>query len=167
MGLPQPVGYLFWYTTSVILGILTLINIVSITIRHLARRAKSQPGSNPQLTSTDLDSTCSSPTTSSHTDSNASKDVESVRIVRRLGAGQRFGRAVTLGMDKYVGLSAVPLPRIRWWVKRPTNSVATTEVVWTIVYTLGCLILSFYGSKSPPILPPPPHPLREYITHTV
>lgn len=149
MGLPQPVGYLFWYTTSVILGILTLINIVSITIRHLARRAQSQPGSKSQLTSTDLDSTCSSPTTSSHSEAvgSAIKDVESVRIVRRIGAGERFGRAVTLGMDKYVGLSAIPLPRIRWWVKRPTNSVATTEVIWTIIYSLGCLILSFYGSE--------------------
>ena len=144
MGMSQPVGYLFWYTTSVILGILTLLNIITIALRHLARRARSQ--SNSQLTTPELDSACSSPTTSSSSD--VSKDVERVSVVRKLGAGERLGRAVMLGMDKYIGLSAVPLPKLRWWVKRaPKSSVATTEVIWTVLYTLGCLILSFYGSE--------------------
>jgi hypothetical protein len=54
-----------------------------------------------------------------------------------------------MGADKFIGLSTVPLPHLRFWVKRrPARSIATTELLWTLVYTLGCLILSFYGSKS-------------------
>lgn len=143
MGMPQPVGYLYWYTTSVILALLTLLNVVSIVIQYTTRRARS---AGIKTTTPELDSACSSPTTSSA--SSLSKDVEDAGIVRKLGTGERFGRAFTSAADKYVGLSAMPLPKLRWWIKRASpSSVATTEVVWTVVYTLGCLILSFYGSE--------------------
>jgi hypothetical protein len=141
MGLPQPEGYLFWYTTSAILGILTLINIVSITIRFIARRSYSAL---PRL-----ESTPSSPDHSSRSGSLSEKDPENVRTTRKLSKAQRFSRAFTLCSDKFIGLSTIPLPRYRWWNKRkPGNSIATTEFIWTIVYTLGCLVLTFTGSKS-------------------
>jgi hypothetical protein len=67
-----------------------------------------------------------------------------------LSTTQRFSRAFAMGADKFIGLSTVPLPRLRWWVKRKQgNSIATVELAWTLIYTLGCLVLSFYGSKSP------------------
>lgn len=150
MGMQQPVGYLYWYTTSVILGILTLLNLVSIGLRCLARRSRSQ-ASATATTTKELDSACSSPTTSSSTSSDNGKDVEELRVHRRLGTVERFARAATLALDKYLGLTAIPLPRWRFWMKRaraPAGSVATTEVIWTVVYTFGCLFLSFYGSKS-------------------
>ena len=141
MGLPQPEGYLFWYTTSAILGILTLINIISITIRYIARRSYS---SLPLI-----ESTPSSPDHSSRSGSLSEKDPENVRTTRKLSKAQRFSRAFTLCSDKFIGLSTIPIPRYRWWIKRkPGNSVATVEFIWTLVYTLGCLILSFTGSKS-------------------
>lgn len=161
MGMSQPVGYLYWYTTSVILGILTGLNIISIALRYLARRARidasaTAPASAPAPSTTkELDTPCSSPTTStSASSSDYGKDVEDQQTQqRRLGRVDRFSRAASLALDKYVGLTAIPLPRLRlrFWVKRgrtPGSSVATTEFIWTVVYTLGCLILSFYGSTS-------------------
>ena len=140
MGLPQPEGYLFWYTTSAILGLLTLINIISITIRYIARRS----GSTLPL----LESAPSSPDHSSRSGSLSEKDPENIRITRQLSKAQRFSRAFTLCADKFIGLSTIPLPRLRWWIKRkPGKSIATTEFIWTFVYTLGCLVLTFTGSE--------------------
>lgn len=141
MGLPQPEGYLFWYTTSAILGLLTLINIISIAIRYIARRSFS--------TLPLLESAPSTPDHSSRSGSLSEKDPENIRTTRQLSKCQRFGRAFTLCSDKFIGLSTIPLPRLRWWIKRkPGNSIATVEVLWTLVYTVGCLVLSFTGSKS-------------------
>lgn len=141
MGLPQPEGYLFWYTTSAILGLLTIINIISISIRYIARRSFS---SLPQI-----ESAPSTPDHSSRSGSLSEKDPENVRTTRQLSKAQRFSRAFTLCSDKFIGLSTIPLPRLRWWIKRkPGNSIATVEFLWTFVYTLGCLVLSFTGSKS-------------------
>lgn len=143
MGLPQPEGFLFWYTTSAILGLLTLINVAGITIRWLTRR------SGAKRTMPQLPSTPSSPATSSRSASLTSKEAEEARGIRKLGPMQRFGRAFTMGADQYIGLSTIPVPRLRWWIKRKQkSSIPTVELAWTIVYTLGCLLLSFYGSKS-------------------
>jgi hypothetical protein len=145
MGLPQPEGYLFWYTTSAVLGLLTLSNIASITLRWITQR------SDAKRTLSQLASAPSSPTTSSRSGSLTSKEIEDARVGsgRQLSTTQRFSRAFVMGADKFIGLSTVPLPRLRWWVKRKQgNSIATVELAWTLVYSLGCLILSFYGSRS-------------------
>jgi len=140
MGLPQPEGYLFWYTTSAILGVLTLINIISITIRHIARRTYS---SLPLI-----ESAPSTPDHSSRSGSLSEKDPETVQTTRKLSKAQRFSRAFTLCSDKFIGLSTIPYPRYRWWnKKKAAHSIATVEFIWTLLYTLGCLILSFAGSK--------------------
>ena len=142
MGLPQPTGYLFWYTTSAILGVLTIINIFCITLRYFG--LKSRAASLPQV-----ESAPSSPDTSSRSGSIVEKDAENLRLVRRLGPVERFSRVFNMAFSKFIGLSTIPLPKLRWWNKRKQgSSVATTEFAWTIVYTLGCLLLSFYGSTS-------------------
>lgn len=142
MGLPQPEGYLFWFTTSAILGVLTIINIFCITLRYFG--LKSRAASLPQL-----ESAPSSPDTSSRSGSLVEKDAENLRLVRRLGPVGRLSRVFNMAFSKFIGLSTIPLPKLRWWNKRKQgSSIATIEFAWTIVYTLGCLLLSFYGSTS-------------------
>ncbi|KAK4686608.1 hypothetical protein P7C73_g3519, partial [Tremellales sp. Uapishka_1] len=141
MGLPQPVGYLYWYTTSIILFLLTLLNLLSIAVRHFSRPAsKKVVDSLPTISSTPAE-----------VFSVYSKSSETP--ARKLGALTRCGRTTIAALEKYFALTAIPLPRVQWWRKRrAARTLPTTEVTINLGYILGVLVLSFYGASWSPMV---------------
>jgi hypothetical protein len=137
MALPAPVGYLYWYTTSIILALLTLLNAVNHIYRYITR-----PSSTPSAPLTAMPS----PT---KTFSSAAS-LESGRSQRpQLSALDRAARAARVVAEKCVILTALPLPNLRFWIKQRTakSSISTAELTWQVCYVLGVLVLSFAGSE--------------------
>jgi hypothetical protein len=138
--LPAPVGYLYWYTTSLILLLLTLCNLSSILYRRFtySRTDRLEYG----------------------TPASSTSDVF-VSRVRRASQEKalaltkshwivRSGRVVRVLLERHVGLRIVRLPRARMWKARKTWSFPVTEILWTGEYVLGVMVLSFYGSACLP-----------------
>ncbi|WVQ79682.1 hypothetical protein IAT38_001782 [Cryptococcus sp. DSM 104549] len=120
MALPAPVGYLYWYTTSIILFLLTLLNLSS-KLARLARHHNFPARLFPPPT-----------TTNAHTDTS------------RLG---RTARTTYMLLEKYVFLTGVPVPRAHFWRKKNKwKGLPTPEVAWRVGYTVGFLVLAFYGT---------------------
>ncbi|WRT68633.1 uncharacterized protein IL334_005611 [Kwoniella shivajii] len=145
MGLPQPVGYLFWYTTSIILGILTILNFSNKLYHHLTR-----PKGSSQFTAL-VPSTGPSPLVSP--DSSMEKQSsEAGQIQRaRLGRLNRALRAFGVISGKYFYLSGITIKSKRFTIlgkvrKFHKRVYATPDLLWMGGYTLGFLVLSFYGT---------------------
>lgn len=135
MPLPVPVGFLYWYTTSIILGILTLLNILTKLYSYFTRPTE---GSTTPLTCIPAPVISQ---ISQDSDSEASKPVKP-----ELGTLSRATRAAKVLAEKYVVLTALPLPKLRWWIKRAAkSSVPTSELAWQGGYVIGILVLSFWG----------------------
>ena len=139
MPLAAPVGFLYWYSTSIILALLILINVFSHVHHYFSR---------PSQSTTALQTVLPAPVTST---------VATKRI--NLGATEtsklrsktviRLARCAQVAFEKYVVLTAVPLLPI--WLRnwRPVmSSVPTTELVWSISYSVGVLVLSFWGGEA-------------------
>lgn len=140
MPLPAPVGLLYWYTTSVILAILTLVNILGHLYAFLTR-----PSRNDQST---LPLPVTAPTEGSPSTTMDSKHVDK-SIDARLTLHIRIGRTVKLVFEKYILGTALPLPALRFWVKRAAKaSTPTSELGVSIAHAAITLILSFWGSES-------------------
>jgi hypothetical protein len=118
----KSVGLLYWYTTSAILAFLTVIHFTNLAFRYYTRAVAPAP---PR------------------------REVESqVRV--KSSTLRRFSSATLIAYEKYVLLTALPLPRwrLRWWIQaKGRNLLPTSELVWTFGYALGCLVLCFYGSE--------------------
>lgn len=143
MGLSTPVGFLYWYTTSIILGLLTLLNIFTHLIRFRYRNRS--PAPSPEKSSANPDS----PPSVSSADL---KDVEAAKgkggIYGQLSLVRRAGRAAATGWNKYAILNAFRIPTINRRGKRVSKAfMPTTQFVWTVGYLIGNLVLSFYGSE--------------------
>ncbi|WWC90459.1 uncharacterized protein L201_005394 [Kwoniella dendrophila CBS 6074] len=196
MGLSQPVGYLYWYTTSIILGILTIINFSTKIYHYLTKpkslqnlttttttpiglltngnNEKNVSGSNTtgtESSETQVDGPLTSPMTSPNASSHVEKsslqsekrqlsklprkaeDLEKQIKQRRLGKINRLIRSSSVLIGKYFYLSGITiksrkyklfgLGKVRKFHKRV---YATPELLWTWGYTLGFLILCFYGT---------------------
>jgi len=141
MPLGAPVGFLYWYTTSIILGILTFLNIITQLYRFISR---------PRSTASTSFTTLPAPVTSQLALSRSTfEGTEAEKPeVPQLSRLARIARVLWVLAEKYVILTALPLPKLRWWIKRKTKpSVATTELVWQGGYVLGVLVLSFWGGQ--------------------
>ena len=142
MPVSSPVGYLYWYTTSVILFILTLINISTKFYSYFSR---------PTIRTPSFTALPAPVTSSSRSPRLQLEQVDAGRGAKgaQLSTLVRGGRVAWVIVEKYVILTALPLPRMRWWIKRlPRSSIATTELIWQVGYTLLVFVLSFWGSKS-------------------
>ncbi|WWD19282.1 hypothetical protein CI109_103740 [Kwoniella shandongensis] len=140
MGLPAPVGYLYWYTTSIILFILTLLNVASKLYKHYSRPVITSPnagsGQTPAPSSTQPEKS-----------SVSSKSQRTAPRSRLYGQVRRTIRATGVWLDKHVLLTAITLPSVRFWAKKAKKvAYPTTEVAWRVGYTVGFLVLSFYGT---------------------
>jgi len=148
---PIAAGLLYWYTTSAILGLLTILNIASVLLARLATRRVPLPRpsspSNPLAPSARRVSTGST----DDTDHDVEKDLSILEgggdIERASGRGWRLIRATGTAWTKYVVLADLPVPGIKL-VKRKARTIATTDVGWSIAYTVGVLVLSLCGSES-------------------
>ncbi|ORY35674.1 ferric reductase like transmembrane component-domain-containing protein [Naematelia encephala] len=140
MGLPAPVGYLYWYTTSIILAIFTLANIISRIYYYVTRPA---PLKRPAFTELPPDASSNASQTSTLTPSKLESGQST--SARR---GDRVGRAARAGIvifEEVITLSALPLPHLRFWIKRTAKaSIPTTELGCNVAYLAGILTLSFY-----------------------
>ncbi|WWD02129.1 hypothetical protein V865_000167 [Kwoniella europaea PYCC6329] len=151
MGLPQPVGYLYWYTTSIILGILTIINFSTKFYSHLTRpKLHPSPASSSDTlvtTTTANGQTLPAPLAIEHSSEDEKPQIEKAR----LGRLNRAVRALGVLVEKYFYLSGITLPARRFTLFGKVRKIhkkvyATPELFWTWGYTLGFLILSFYGT---------------------
>jgi len=148
MALGQSAGLLCWYTSSAVLAILTLINIVSKLYRHVVRPTRSSAGGDRP---TEKIEPRPSPTPSSSSDQQEKKlDTESQATkYRPLGSYSRLCRAAWTAGEKYLYLTSLPLPKFPFWAKAMApKSVPTSEVIWSGGYTTAVLLWSFYGSRS-------------------
>lgn len=146
MALEEPVGYLYWYTTSVLLAVFTGVHVL-IQVYHYA--SSIAPSYDPVIESHSPSSqtTAASSPTKSFADLKVRDGEKQEFAVRRIGRLQRALRAVGITLEKYIFLTSLPIPRWRWWMKRAAKrSIPTTEVGCTGLYLLGCLVLSFYGT---------------------
>lgn len=142
-----PVGYLYWYTTSAILGILTLINIGShivhiiFTKRHVAPEVLPPIVAGTESPSSDITAVEMSIVEKGE----AAPAVPS----RAPGSVRRLCRAAVTGWNKYAMLTAVRIPTTNQLRKKRAAKayMPTSEVAWTLGYLVGCLVLTFYGSE--------------------
>jgi hypothetical protein len=146
MGMGTPVGYLYWYTTSIILGILTLLNIASHLVHTFLTKRYCSPAVLPSPVA-GFDSPSSDTTVVEGRDEE--KGSLSAATPRSIGTVHRLGRAAITGWNKYALLTAVHMPttnRLRG--KRAAKSfMPTSDLAWTLGYLLGCMVLTFYGSE--------------------
>lgn len=147
MALQEPVGFLYWYTTSVILAVFTCLHILIQVYHYASSIAPSfHPSFEPHSPSSQT--TAVSSPTKSFARLKVQDGEKQEFVVRRIGRLQRALRAVGISLEKYVFLTSLHVPRWRWWMKRAAKrSIPTTEVGCTGLYLLGCLVLSFYGSE--------------------
>ncbi|WWC63559.1 uncharacterized protein I303_106163 [Kwoniella dejecticola CBS 10117] len=157
MGLSQPVGYLYWYTTSIIIGVLTIINFSTKFYKFLTRPNK-RPSAPTQsqalaITSDEVETPSSGSPNSSIEKPSRDNDVEDQIEKHRLGRLNRSIRTLSVMAEKYFYLSGVTVPRktVRYKVfgkarKIHKKTYGTPEMFWTWGYTLGFLILCFYGT---------------------
>ncbi|KAK8854583.1 hypothetical protein IAR55_003322 [Kwoniella newhampshirensis] len=145
MGLPAPVGYLYWYTTSIILFVLALLNITSKLYHHFTRPIAAS-GSTLTAPPPAPTSTEPKPLQKSSAPS-ITTGRRSIPRSRLYGQVRRTIRAGTVFLDKHVFLTALTLPSVRFWAKKAKKvAYPTTEVAWRVGYTVGFLVLSFYGT---------------------
>ncbi|WVW85359.1 hypothetical protein I302_107397 [Kwoniella bestiolae CBS 10118] len=148
MGLSQPVGYLYWYTTSIILGILTLINFSTRLYLHLTR-PKGQTLADTTATSTEKEPRLAleAPPSNDIDEKAQEKELDRARLSRL----NRGIRSISVLVEKYFFLSGITIPARRFTLFGKVRKIhkrvyATPELFWTWGYTLGFLILSFYGT---------------------
>ncbi|WWC71328.1 uncharacterized protein I206_105282 [Kwoniella pini CBS 10737] len=155
MGLSQPVGYLYWYTTSIIIGILTIINFSTKFYKFLTRPNKNAKSSSKALTITnqEVESPLSTSPNSSIEKPSKENDIEEQMEKHRLGRLNRSIRTFSIVIGKYFYLSGLAIPRktrrytLYGKVRKIHRKVySTPDLVWTWGYTLGFLILCFYGT---------------------
>jgi hypothetical protein len=134
-------GLLYWYTTSAVLGLLTIINIISklwaafsarrrspssADIASLAPRRASIPGIDLEKAS--------------------AAAIYAREQTRKASLFQRTLRVGSTIWMRYILLSDLPLPAAPW-IRRKAARLPATELSWTLGYTTGVLMLSFYGSE--------------------
>ena len=139
MPLAAPVGYLYWYTTSIVLGLLILINVFSHAYHYFSRPTQSTAVLQPALPA---------PVTSTATNK-CIQLAPTETLKSRSRTVIRLARCAQLFFEKYVVLTSIPLLP-RWWRDwRPvTSHVPTIELVWSVSYSFVVLVLSFWGSES-------------------
>jgi hypothetical protein len=149
---PSPAGLLYWYTTSGILGLLTFINLASISAGYIAkqryeRSRRARPS--PSLPIRQVGSTAAPPYGGSDMEKCVPAPARD-KDPRRRGVtrGVRTFRAAETAWKKHVLLLEIPLPYVPW-VKRRLQSIVATELAWSLGYTAGVLAISLYGSELP------------------
>ena len=141
MPLSAPVGFLYWYTTSIILALLTLYNILTRLHRYFTPAKRCAP---PTFTMLPPSVT------------NVSSAPGSIRELleeggpawRKLGFFSRSRRVLRVVTEKYITLTSLSLPRL--WSRtqrKPASSIQTIQLAWNVGYTVGVLVLSFWGSE--------------------
>lgn len=114
-----PAGLLYWYTTSAILAILTLFNIIN----RLASLRDDSPVS-------DVDEKVE-----------LSENTPPSRPARLCSAART-------AYSRHILLSELSIPGWRAGRMR-MERIAGTEAFWTVGYTIGVMIISFTGSELP------------------
>lgn len=122
---PTEAGLLYWYTSSGILGLLTVLNIASRVYSRFCQR-NSRRGDR----------------VSAHDNEKVSSAIESRWST---GGMRRFMDTLHTAWTRYIILSDFPFPTPPW--ARHSRHIAGTELGWSAGYTAGVLVLSFYGSK--------------------
>ncbi|WVR09402.1 hypothetical protein IAU60_006469 [Kwoniella sp. DSM 27419] len=142
MGLPAPVGYLYWYTTSIILAVLTICNFGSkLYHTYIQRRTPSTPLVAP-----------SQPSPPVSPGSEKTKVDEPVSSgAKHLGRLHRGFRALGVMVEKYFYLSGFTIRSRKLQIFGKTRKFhkrmyATPDLLWQGGYTVGFLVLSFYGT---------------------
>lgn len=136
MGLPAPVGLLYWYTTLIILAALTVLNFSLRLYRYAVRPRPSQLPT----------SATSSPTSSSISEIKP-EDEAIVQDLPSLGVVERIGRAGKVVVEKNLLETSLRIPRFYSWDRNPAAlRIPSTEIVWNLAYLLGILVLAFYGT---------------------
>ena len=151
---PVEHGLLYWYTSSAILGLCTLWNIISrLAEWHRSRSyASSHPPSPPRMVPAAL-APCS-PSSTASSDSTDEKHASSVPAKRY----HFFPSAVAIAIRNTLLLTSIPIrvpilfrfgeedgkrkKKYSWQYDIPVY-----EALWTFVYFAVVGILSFYGSE--------------------
>ncbi|OCF32660.1 hypothetical protein I316_05581 [Kwoniella heveanensis BCC8398] len=149
MGLPAPVGYLYWYTTSIVLAILTVLNFSTKLYHHLTAPRKATLSSALTIApATPRDEESSPPVTPNSVEKH---DDTPQGHVARLGRLNRAFRSLGVMVEKHFYLSGITIHSRRFQLLGKTRKMRkrlypTPDVLWQAGYTLGFLVLSFYGT---------------------
>ncbi|WVQ95167.1 hypothetical protein IAU59_002261 [Kwoniella sp. CBS 9459] len=148
MGLPAPVGYLYWYTTSIILAILTVLNFTTKLYHHLTAPRNASPSSSSLAIAPAHAEKDSPPVTPSSIEKH--DDTPQGRVAR-LGRLNRGFRSLGVMVEKHFYLSGLTIHprRFHFWGKTRKmrkRLYPTPDLLWQAGYTLGFLVLSFYGT---------------------
>ncbi|KAL7422396.1 ferric-chelate reductase Frp1 [Cryptotrichosporon argae] len=141
MTLPAPVGYLYWYTTSIVLATLTLLHAA----RRLYARYAPRERSPHDTTRPSSDSADSTPSLTSFTWSRRHEQlfVELPMPDRELSRATRIGWTLRAMWRKFFTLVAVPLSFDNVHIA----TLHLTEFVWATSYITGVIVLSLYGAS--------------------
>lgn len=145
MPLLAPAGYLYWYTTSVILFILTLFNIIFKVYNHYSIISRPTELTALPISRRTLKSSHSDPTASSLYAK--SRVEEATCYDQRRSIPYRLARVVITGYNRYFGLTSVTLPGICVCSTKKWIGISSEELAWTVGYAVGVMLLSFWGCE--------------------
>lgn len=137
--LTAPVGHLYWWTSTAVLAILSLVNLVAIIRRWFILRRR--PVREDSCTALPRRGT-------ERTQALLQDDREKKVLLSRSSRAARYFAALGSLADRTIFLASIPTPTFSLLRRGHINHVPVVEVFWTTAYAAGVFCLSLYGSKS-------------------